>query len=621
MPAENLIDLASTDDFALGTLEVSPSLREVREGGRSHILEPRVMQVLVALAERRGNTVSRDQLVERCWGGVIVGENAIQRCIGLLRKLAEVTGGFEITTLARVGYRLNEVQPAASGVPAQPPEKLLAVLPFDNLSDSPDFDYFSDGVAEEVLQSIARRSEIRVIGRTSSFQYRGPDKIIARIGSELGATHVLDGSVRRSGDRLRVSAHLMELAEQTLVWADRFDGDSANPFDLQDEVARAAVAALNGIFKESAKKDPVSAPGYDAMLRLRRLLNESRSDTYDEMAIAAVEALAPESAQAWGLVAKVRAAQLMTSTGVRRTELAKAARSAAERALSLNPDSGAAHKALFMLEPHAGRFREREQQLERARKANPEDGEILWSLYVHYLSVGRLNLSGRMAEEAYRTDPLQPLYAIGYANSLYTANAPEQALALMRHAVDRWPTDPTVFVIAIWTAAVHGETEFVSALLEGNWSGRYSTSGQFFVDRAINDAKKMLNAPDQLLEDCWNMLEASIGGHTAPLVYIALCAYLGADLDRLFDLVEQIPVERLREPGAVISPLDGVANLFLRVNHRLRVSPRFVELCARLGLVDYWRGTDNWPDCVDEVAGLYDFKSIALEFESKPGCS
>lgn len=601
------IDLAATTDFAIGGAQVRPSLREIECGGTLETLEPRVMQVLVLLAEMEGRTVSRDLMVKRCWGGIIVGEDAIQRCIGRLRKVAEATGAFEIVTLSRVGYRLNACMPEVDGVQ---PEKLLAVLPFDNLSNDPESDYFADGVSEEILQSIARGSSIKVIGRTSSFQYRGNNKVIPRIAQELGATHLLDGSVRRSGEALRVSAHLMELADQTMLWADRFDGDTANPFDLQDAVARGAVSALSGMLREGARSETLSGPGFDALLRLRKLLHEGSFGVEDETTIAAVEQLSPDSAEAWGTVAKVRATQRWTTGRAQEASLRAAARSAAERALAIGPANGAAHKALFMLEPPAGRFLAREEQLERARAAQPNDGELLWSLYVHYLSVGRLELSARMAEEAYRIDPLRPMNVIGYANSLYTAGQVNQALALMRHAIDRWPADTTIFVITIWTAAVRGETDFVRAILRSDWQQRYPERLQFFVDRVVGVAEGILHSPDKLLEESLRHVEERSGKGEAPIGYVALCAFLGADLDQLYDLVDRMPIERLREPDALLPPLDGLLNLFLRVNARLRVSPRFVELCRRLGLVDYWRESGHWPECVEEVAGVYDFKQL-----------
>src|SRR5438093_7993861 len=117
-PSPDSIDLASEPDFALGNLRVRPSLREVSTHGQAETLEPRVMQVLVAFAQQRGEVVSRDRLVERCWGGRAVGEDAVNRCIARIRRLSAAQGGFAIETIARVGYRLAEEAPA-DGVAAE----------------------------------------------------------------------------------------------------------------------------------------------------------------------------------------------------------------------------------------------------------------------------------------------------------------------------------------------------------------------------------------------------------------------------------------------------------------------------------------------------------------------
>jgi DNA-binding winged helix-turn-helix (wHTH) protein len=167
-----LIDLAHEAAFALGGHEARPSTRELIAGGRSQILEPRVMQVLVALARRRGQVVSRDDLVTACWGGRAVSEDAISRCIAAIRRLAETHGGFSLTTITRVGYRLQEAG-AESAAPtplneAQPKRKCsICVLPFANMSDDPEQEYFSDGISEDIITDLAKVSALSVMCQRS----------------------------------------------------------------------------------------------------------------------------------------------------------------------------------------------------------------------------------------------------------------------------------------------------------------------------------------------------------------------------------------------------------------------------------------------------------------------
>ena len=162
------IDIAREGDFALGSAQVSPSTREILIAGERQTLQPRVMQVLIALARRKGEVVSRDELVMSCWEGLSVSEDSINRCIGQLRRLSEEGDGgiFAIETIARVGYRLTAGAPAAASPVSQTTAKpRIAILPFENLSPDPANAFFTDGLHEE----ICRRSPT---AHTASKSYR-----------------------------------------------------------------------------------------------------------------------------------------------------------------------------------------------------------------------------------------------------------------------------------------------------------------------------------------------------------------------------------------------------------------------------------------------------------------
>ena len=151
---------------------------------------------------------------------------------------------------------------AAKSAPA--PETLLAVLPFDNLSSDAEMVFFSDGVSDDILGRIMRGSKLRVIGRTSSFQFRGSDK--PKAAAALGASHVLDGSIRRAGTKVRIAAHLTEAANQTTLWSDKYDRDLEDIFAVQDEISEAIAAALDAAFfpVKTEKVDPLA---YELYLR------------------------------------------------------------------------------------------------------------------------------------------------------------------------------------------------------------------------------------------------------------------------------------------------------------------------------------------------------------------
>ena len=242
------IRLSDEPDFSLGDLHVRPSVCEAVCGARRQHVEPRVMQVLVALVRARGAVVSRDDLIRRCWDGRVVGEAAINRCVFKLRELADAGDGrtyFHIETIARVGYRLEPVattghtdaisipqvitrhrsaalalaaaiaglalvavvilasrQWTVSTAPAtvaSPTELSIAVLPFKNLSSEVDAAYFAAGIRDEILTRLAKIGSLKVISRTSADRIAERPGSLKDIARQLGVANILEGSVQRAG--------------------------------------------------------------------------------------------------------------------------------------------------------------------------------------------------------------------------------------------------------------------------------------------------------------------------------------------------------------------------------------------------------------------------------------
>lgn len=617
MSAENApIDLAAEASFPLGPHVAHPSTREIATARERVTLEPRVMQVLVALAQGRGATVSRDRLIARCWNGVVVGEDSIQRCIGRLRKVAEAIGGFEIETLSRVGYRLHLPSADAGEPPEQLPSvgPLLAVLPFDNLSEDAGLSYLADGVAEDILQTIARTSSITAIGRTSSFQFRGPSKVVATIGEVLGATHILDGSVRRSGSRVRVSAHLMDVSDQTMRWSDRFEGDVEDLFTLQDQVASAVVGVLRGTFHTTRPARVVDLDATEVAMRVRDLVDTPtflRDHGGRALAARLDACVTPQSAEAWGLIATAQAALRWTADDADEPRLRQQAQLAIARALTLDPCCGEAHKAQYLLTPPAGRFIDADTRLARACETTPTSGEVRWALFQLGLATGRVSDAFVHAEIAYRVDPLRPPNVTAYGVALYAQGETNGALALLEDAVERWPDDPSVLVIAAWAAASAHDGDRADRFLSRYQPERYSTAARESTERAFFIADSYRHPGPRALERAMTRVRADAASGRPRFSVVAVAANLGADLDELYDAVPVDGLQAFSTAEGRLGLLDGLSHLFLPVNARLRRSHRFVELCRALGLVDYWRRTDRWPDCVTEVAPAYDFVAAA----------
>ena len=264
---------SSAETYALTTPVGSAQCRfdpgSNRIGGAR--IDGKAMAVLVALTEAAPGVVSITALLDRIWPNVEVVDNVVYGAIARLRKALgdDARAPRYIENVARRGYRLiatvgktersSVPTPIAVSVPC-PSGPLLAVLVFDALADDPETTYLSDGISEEILQTVARSRGLSVIGRAASFHLRGADKAVRRVAAELGATHVLDGSVRRHGSKLRITAQLTECAGQLGVWTRCFERSLGDVFALQDEIAAEVATAVSRVILSGAPIEPIARP-------------------------------------------------------------------------------------------------------------------------------------------------------------------------------------------------------------------------------------------------------------------------------------------------------------------------------------------------------------------------
>jgi DNA-binding winged helix-turn-helix (wHTH) protein/tetratricopeptide (TPR) repeat protein len=220
------VDLARTAPFVLGHAMVRPSLCEISGTEKSVTVEPRVMQVLVALAQRSGETVSRDDLIAVCWRGVVVGEDAIQRCIGRLRKAAAAVGGFDIQTLNRVGYRLRETTDAKKE-PDVPPNgerdgrPTIVVVDMQVFGTEPAAEIFSQILAQDVSAALSLNRDLHVLAGHATMSRVAATKEWSAGGA--GLRYVAQGTLRRIGDQYRLSFQLLEAASARMLWVHRIE--------------------------------------------------------------------------------------------------------------------------------------------------------------------------------------------------------------------------------------------------------------------------------------------------------------------------------------------------------------------------------------------------------------
>jgi TolB-like protein/Tfp pilus assembly protein PilF len=296
--------------LSFADIEIQPDERRVLVAGQPATLGARAFDLLMCLVEHRDRVVSKDELLQRVWPGMVVEESNLTVHVSALRK---VLGPQAIATVSGHGYRfvapLTAEQPATPSTttravePTAPAEALaarpllmpahdkpsLAVMPFANLSGDAAQDYFVDGVVEDITTALSRVRSFFVIARSSSFTYKGRVFDVPQAGRELGVRYLVEGSVRQAGEQLRILVQLVETTAGRIVWSRRFDGLREQIFELEDKIAEQVVAAIEprvnvAELNRSRLKPTHSLPAYELCLRARPLVLRSASAADAEQA-------------------------------------------------------------------------------------------------------------------------------------------------------------------------------------------------------------------------------------------------------------------------------------------------------------------------------------------------
>ena len=328
----------------------------------------------------------------------------------------------------------------------------IAVLPFVNMSPDPEQEYFSDGLSEEILILLAQIRELRVIGRTSSFAFKGRSVDLREIGTILNVSHLLEGSVRRAGDQLRITAQLIEVEGGTHLWARTFDRRLENVFEIQSEIAGAIAEALRVSLIGEAQVAPVvqvsaSVEAYERFLQARRLIQGRTPDGMRAAGGLLDEALAldPDYAPAMASAALVKLllADARGFYGVMPlTEAVARARPLLDRALSLDPRLADGHAVLGVLYQMTGRLDEAGVSLARALEIHPSHSDAMNWHATGLLTAGRLRESLAVRRQQAQIDPLNLANLSNLATSLLFADESEEAVALALRIETAFPEHP-----------------------------------------------------------------------------------------------------------------------------------------------------------------------------------
>ena len=458
------IELAHEPSVRLGRLLVEPGLRRVvRDDGQEEFLEPRVMQLFVAFLRAEGRILSRDELIVSCWEGRIVGDDAINRTLSRLRRVAEGLGEsmFKIETIARVGYRLITEGAPHPGAKPPPGRRIdrrtilaagslaavaaaggtwyvydharsvgqsIAVLPFANLSGDPRQAYFSDGIAEELRSALSRIRGLKVAGRISSEAVRHDDAVAA--AKKLNVATILTGSVRRDQGVVRIASQLIDGSTGLSQWSESYDRPEGNVLSIQTEIAQQVVNALRATLS-GAMPIPVSIGGttsaaaHDLYLRaLHQAANDDSEDSLKQANALLDVSLANDPRYAEALAAKARNLSYLADLGRSPGDIARGyalAVSTARQAITLKPQLSEGYAALADALYGQRRISAAGRQIDIGLRFAPNDLQLLQAAVVTRVAAGQIAAALDDANRMIALDPLNPLphrrryYALFYA--------------------------------------------------------------------------------------------------------------------------------------------------------------------------------------------------------------
>ncbi len=470
------------------------ALRELRRGGELVPMQPQVFDLLVHLLQHRDHVVSRDDLIELVWGGRIVSDSTLDSRINAARNAIGDNGKEQklIRTIPRKGLRFvgtvngqpDSDQPATAppkdtGEQLRPPLQLpdrpaIAVLPFDNMSGDQEQDYFSDGISEDIITALSKLRWFFVIARNSSFTYKGKAVHMKQVAAELGVRYVVEGSVRRSGDRVRITAQLNDTATGSHIWAERYDRDLVDVFAVQDEITDAIVTAIEPQIYvaenfRSRRKPPNSVDAWD--LVMRALSHHWRVTRCDSAAAQGLLEKAIAIDPNYGQALALSATNHMFGVHLGWADIATVApiaERAALAAIAADSEDAWAHTALGSVYFSTRRLDDSLAEFELALQLNPN-----FSLAQGYYGLA-LSYSGRWqdayvaTQRAIRLSPRDPSSAIYYGVAAYAQFVGKnysEAIALAREATRQRGDLTGAYRVLTVAAGMAGQIDVAKAAL------------------------------------------------------------------------------------------------------------------------------------------------------------
>ncbi len=441
----------------IGQADVDFSTLSINGDGGQCKVEPKVMKVLRVLADSAGRVVERDTLVDLVWGTPYGSDQRLSRAISLLRKaFGDVDGKCDyIETIPKCGYRLiaplkamptvvNAIQTPARVTSLKPSEPSIAVLPFVDMSEAQDQGYLSDGISEEIINVLAKVVGLKVTGRTSSFAFKERNIGISEIAQTLNVTHILEGSLRKCGNKLRITAQLIQASDGFHLFSKAYESELTEIFDLQDRTAYSIVNELCSLLKlpgeQGAQKIITkSAQAYELFLRGRQLVHQLNGQTTIPTGIEFLEKSTksdPDFALAWSWLALAHFILPEFSRTPNWLKHLERSRNAVEKALSIDPDSSIGLLVKAMIYARDGRLDLALMAHKRALDVDPNNIETLAGMGLGLMAIGLYDQARPYFDRVIEQDPLSGVWHTTYGGLLLNNGEFEKAEASFKHSFD-----------------------------------------------------------------------------------------------------------------------------------------------------------------------------------------
>jgi len=496
-------------------------------------------------------------------------------------------------------------------------ENSIAVLPFVNMSGNDNDQYFSDGLSEELLTVLSKIPELKVSGRTSSFSFRGQNQDLKAIGETLGVNHILEGSVRKQGEKVRISVQLIRTSDGFNVWSETFDRLLKDIFVVQEDIANAisdnlAIELDLAVTPTLISNRTENMKVYDLYLESKMLMSRRGVENLSKALTLLNQAtkLEPEYATAWGLLAQAHTLAYYyhdiesTLTGMYLGE------EAARRALDIDSTSSLAHGALGDILKDKYHWKEAEEQYLLALQFDPKNTEARSQYSQLLLRTGKFSEALPYTETSVILDPLGTIYNLASGTVLHSLNRTEEGLYYFDKSIEI-AGDSSFFPYGVRLIAGIKEDEiektqgYLTRLIIHN----KTNEPMFFNSDLVNAMadSETLNAYLIKIVGYYdkNPQEVNADNIFAGIVYAALAAKIN-NYDLALNFLE-------KEAGLNIENVnhDALANHWSPVFAPIQNSPRFKQIRTRYGMPSYWR-TNGWPDYCQPVSNQ-DFECLMEE--------